>query len=164
MNETWVWRFFCFATLEALMQTTEISGTKQSSSLLRKQKLVVKWDYPCLNGEVSKWRGLFRGSPYRHWEEKSTSRQCTACLPVMDLWQNWILSGQPRWDESQCFKTDIAKDKCLHFPAIQKWTGDTFLLNRTGESWERASLPNNHIFSFKNKNKFKMSGLGWTST
>lgn len=60
--------------------------------------------------------------------------------------------------------TDIAKDECLHFPATQKWTGDIFLLSRTGESWERAPLPNNHIFSFKNKNKFKMPGLGWTST
>lgn len=60
--------------------------------------------------------------------------------------------------------TDTAKDKCLHFPVAQKWTGDVFLLDRTGESWERAPLPNNHIFSFKNKKKLTMSGLEWTST
>lgn len=60
--------------------------------------------------------------------------------------------------------TDIAKEKYLHFPATQKWTGDIFLLNRTGESWEGAPLPNNHIISLKNKNKLKMSGLAWTST
>lgn len=112
----WLVGFFCFAVVEALMQMTATTGTKQCSSLLRKQKLVVKCDYSSLNGEVSKWHGLSKGSPYKHWEENSTSRQqFIACLPAMDLWQTWILSGQPRWGESQCFRAELIQSRTSVF-------------------------------------------------
>lgn len=53
---------FFFAILKALMQMTEVTGTKQSNSLWWKQKLEVKRYYFSLDGEVSKSPNLSRGS------------------------------------------------------------------------------------------------------